>query len=128
MKAASIKFKTVDEYISMFPASSKKLLQQVRKTIHQAAPEAEDVISYNMPALKLNSILVYYAAYEKHIGFYPTSSGIETFKDQLGDYKFSKGAIQFPIDKPIPLDLITKIVKFRLKQNLEKEKAKKTHA
>jgi uncharacterized protein YdhG (YjbR/CyaY superfamily) len=125
MKAASIKFKTVDEYISTFPAGTKKILQQVRTTIKAAAPQAEDVISYNMPASKLNGILVYYAAYEKHIGFYPTASGIKVFEDQLGDYKFSKGAIQFPIDKPMPVDLITKIVKFRVKETWEKEKAKK---
>jgi uncharacterized protein YdhG (YjbR/CyaY superfamily) len=125
MKAASIKFKSVDEYISAFPPSTKKILQDVRKTIRKAAPEAEDVISYNMPAAKLNGILVYYAAYERHIGFYPTASGIKIFQDQLEDYKFSKGAIQFPIDEPVPFDLITKIVKFRVKENIEKEKAKK---
>ena len=124
MKATS-KFKTVDEYISTFPASTKKILQQVRKTIKDAAPQAEDVISYNMPASKLKGILVYYAAYEKHIGFYPTASGIKVFEDQIGDYKSSKGAIQFPIDKPIPFDLISKIVKFRVKENLEDGKAKK---
>jgi uncharacterized protein YdhG (YjbR/CyaY superfamily) len=124
MKATS-KFKTVDEYISTFPASTKKILQQVRKTIKDAAPQAEDVISYNMPASKLKGILVYYAAYEKHIGFYPTASGIKVFEDQLGDYKFSKGAIQFPIDKPMPVDLITKIVKFRVRETQGKEKAKK---
>jgi len=126
MKAASIKFKTVDEYISTFPANTKKILQQVRKTIKAAAPQAEDVISYNMPASKLNGILVYYAAYEKHLGFYPTDSGIRAFEDQLGDYKYSKGAIQFPIDKPMPVDLITKIVKFRVKEVQEKGKTKKS--
>jgi len=125
MKTEGTKFKTVDEYISTFRASTKKILQDIRKTIKQAAPQAEDVISYNMPASKLNGILVYYAAYEKHVGFYPTASGIEVFKNELGDYKFSKGAIQFPIDKPMPFDLITKIVKFRMKETQEKEKAKK---
>src|SRR6478672_3049162 len=125
MKAANTKFKTVDEYISTFPANTKRILKQVRKTIKAAAPQAEDVISYNMPASKLNSVLVYYAAYEKHIGFYPTASGIKVFEDQLGDYKFSKGAIQFPIDKPMPVDLITKIVKFRVRETQGKEKAKK---
>jgi uncharacterized protein YdhG (YjbR/CyaY superfamily) len=126
VKAATIKFKTVDEYISTFPASTKKILQQVRKTIKAAAPQAEDVISYNMPASKLNGILVYYAAYEKHVGFYPTASGIRVFEDQLRNYKFSKGAIQFPIDKPMPVALITKIVKFRVKETQEKEKARST--
>jgi len=128
MKAASIKFKTVDEYISAFPPSAQKILKDVRKTIHEAAPQAEDVISYNMPAVKLKGVLVYYAAYEKHIGFYPTASPIEVFKDQLSDYKFSKGAIQFPIDEPMPFDLITRIVKFRMKEVQEKEKAKKNSA
>jgi len=121
---AGIKFKTVDEYVSTFPASTKKILQAVRKTIKAAAPQAEDVISYNMPAVKQNGILVYYAAYENHIGFYPTSSPIKVFEKQLSDYKFSKGAIQFPIDKPMPLDLITKIVKYRLKETQEEQKAK----
>jgi len=126
MKAESTKFKTVDEYISTFPASAKKILQEIRKTIHEAAPQAEDVISYNMPASKFKGVLVYYAAYEKHIGFYPTASGIEVFKKQLGGYKFSKGAIQFPIEQPMPFDLIKKIVKFRVKEVQEKEKAKKS--
>ncbi len=125
MKAASIKFKTVDEYLSAFPASIKKILQEVRKTIKQAAPNAEELISYNIPAFKLNGMLVFYAAYEKHIGFYPTSSGIKVFQDELTNYKTSKGAIQFPIDEPIPRDLITKIVRYRVKENLEKEKTKK---
>jgi uncharacterized protein YdhG (YjbR/CyaY superfamily) len=125
MKAASIKFKTVDEYLSAFPASTKKILQEVRKTIKQAAPNAEELISYNIPAFKLNGMLVFYAAYEKHIGFYPTSSGIKVFQDELTNYKTSKGAIQFPIDEPIPRDLITKIVRYRVKENLEKEKTKK---
>src|SRR4051794_27065674 len=128
MKAESTKFKTVDEYISTFSTSTKKILQDVRNTIHEAAPQAEDVISYNMPASKFKGVLVYYAAYEKHIGFYPTASGIEVFKKQLGDYKFSKGAIQFPIDQPMPFDLITKMVKFRVKEVQEKEKAKKSRA
>ena len=127
MKTATIKFKTVDEYIATLPASTKKLLQQVRRTIHEAAPQAVDVISYNIPAVKQKGVLVYYAAYENHIGFYPTSSGIRAFEEQLGDYKFSKGAIQFPIDKPMPLDLITKIVKLRVKETQEKEKGKTTH-
>jgi uncharacterized protein YdhG (YjbR/CyaY superfamily) len=125
MKAATTKFKTVDDYIATFPASTRKILQQVRTTIKTAAPQAEDVISYNMPASKLHGILVYYAAYEKHIGFYPTASGIKVFEDQLGDYKCSKGAIQFPIDKPMPVDLIIKIVKFRVKETQEKEKVKR---
>jgi uncharacterized protein YdhG (YjbR/CyaY superfamily) len=126
MKASAIKFKTVDEYMSTFPASTKKLLQQVRKAIHAAAPEAEDVISYNMPAVKQNGVLVYYAAYEKHIGFYPTASPIKVFEAELSEYKFSKGAIQFPIDEPMPLDLVTKMVEYRVKETQEKQKRRKS--
>ena len=122
---AGIKFKTVDEYFSTLPANTGNILQEVRKTIKHVAPQAKELISYNMPAFKLNGVLVYYAAYKEHIGFYPTSSPIEVFKDELSAYKWSKGAIQFPIDKPMPFDLITRIVKFRVQQDTEKAKKKK---
>src|SRR6266513_958539 len=125
MKATSTKFKTVDEYISTFPASTKAILKELRKTVKQAAPQAEELISYNMPAFTLHGRLVYYAAYKKHIGLYPISSAIKAFQRELSDYKTSKGAIQFPLDRPIPFGLITKIVKFRVKENLEKAKTKK---
>src|ERR1700748_3173486 len=92
------KFKSVDEYFSAFPESTRKILQQIRNTIKKAAPNAEEVISYNMPAFKLKSVLVYYAAYENHIGFYPTASGIENFKKDFANYKWSKGAVQFPLN------------------------------
>jgi len=120
----SIKFKTVAEYFSTIEANTKSILEEVRKTIKEAAPEAEEVISYNMPAFKLNGILVYYAAHKEYIGLYPTASGIETFKNEFSVYKWSKGAVQFPIDKPMPLDLISRIVKFRVKHDLEKAKKK----
>ena len=116
------KFKTVEEYFSSLPANTKAILQGLRKTIKEAAPDAEEVISYNMPAFKLNGILVYYAAYKNHIGFYPTSSPIKVFKKELENYKTSKGAIQFPIEKPIPKTLIKNIVNFRAKENLKKVK------
>ena len=125
MKTTGIKFSTVDEYLSAFPAGTKKILQQVRKTIKQAAPGAEEVISYNMPAFKLNGMLVFFAGYENHIGFYPTPSGIEAFKKELSDYKQAKGSVQFPLDEPMPLDLITKIVKYRVKENAGKATTKK---
>ncbi len=125
VKATSIKFKTVDEYLSSLPANTKNILKELRKTIKQAAPQAEELISYNMPAFKLNGMLVYYAAYKEHIGFYPTPSGIEAFKKELSVYKGAKGTVQFPLDKPMPLDLIIKIVKFRVKKNLEKAEKKK---
>ena len=121
---AKTKFKTVDEYFSTFPKNVKNILTELRKTIKQAAPEAEELISYNMPAFKLNGILVYYAAYNKHIGFYPTSSGIETFKNELSVYKWGKGSIQFPLDQPLPTELITNIVKFRVMRNSEKAATK----
>ena len=107
----------VDEYISWFPIETQEKLMQMRETIRKVAPTAEEVISYAMPAFKLNGILVYYAAYANHIGFYPTSTGIETFKDELGDYVYSKGAIQFPLNKKLPLTLIRKMVKHRIEMN-----------
>jgi len=120
----SRKFKTVDEYFSVFPADTPKMLEQLRTTIKQVAPKAEEVISYNMPAFKQNGMLVYYAAYKNHIGFYPTSSPMKAFKKELAGYKTSKGAIQFPIDKTIPKTLVKNIVKFRAKENAEKTSLK----
>ena len=114
-----IKFKTVDEYFSTLSPPTKNILEQVRNIIKQAAPQATEVISYNMPAFKMHGVLVYYAAHAEHIGFYPTSSPIEIFKDELSSYKCSKGAIQFPIDEPMPFDLIGKIVRFRVQQDEE---------
>jgi uncharacterized protein YdhG (YjbR/CyaY superfamily) len=125
MKATSTKFKTVDEYLSALPANTKGILEAVRKTIKQAAPQAEELISYNMPAFTLHGRLVYYAAFKNHVGFYPVSSAIKAFQKELSDYKTSKGTIQFPIERPIPYGVITKIVKFRVRENLEKAKVKK---
>jgi uncharacterized protein YdhG (YjbR/CyaY superfamily) len=122
---ASTKFKTVDEYFSALPPKTRNILKGLRKTIREVAPQAEELISYNMPAFKLHGMLVYYAAYDQHIGFYPTSSPMKVFKDELADYKTSKGAIQFPIEKTIPATLVKKIVRFRVKENLEKEAKKK---
>jgi uncharacterized protein YdhG (YjbR/CyaY superfamily) len=122
--APGTKFKSVDEYLSAFPAGTKAVLQEMRSTIKKAAPQAEEVISYNMPAYKLNGILVYFAGYANHIGFYPTASGMEAFKQEFSVYKNSKGAVQFPIDKPLPLALIRKVVKFRISQTQEKQKNK----
>jgi len=119
-----IKFKTVDEYIETFPAHTKKMLQEMRNIVRAAAPKGTEVISYNMPAIKLHGILVYYAGYKNHIGFYPTGSGIEAFKKQLAGYEGSKGTVKFSLDSPLPVDLITKIVKFRLKADAVKQKAK----
>ncbi len=123
MVSSDKKFKTVNEYFSSLPANSKTLLTSLRKIIKEAAPEAEEVISYNMPAFKQNGILVYYAAHKSHIGFYPGSSAVtEIFKKDLTEYETSKGTIQFRLDKPIPKLLVKNIVKYKLKQDLEKKK------
>lgn len=101
------------------------MLEQMRNIISKAAPAAEEIISYAMPAYRLHGNLVYFAAYKNHLGFYPSSSGVKTFEKELAGYKCSKGAIQFPLDKPLPVKLITRIVKFRVKENTEKAKLKK---
>jgi uncharacterized protein YdhG (YjbR/CyaY superfamily) len=114
------KFKTIDEYINTFPEDVQLLLQGMRQTISEAAPQAQEAISYQMPTFKLNGNLVHFAAYKKHIGFYPAPSGIEAFKGELAPYESSKGAVQFPIDQPLPLDLVSKIVQFRVMEQVNK--------
>ncbi len=121
MKSSTTKFQNIDEYISTFPKDIQKILQQIRETIHKAAPKAEEVISYQMPAFKQNRVLVYFAAFNNHIGFFPTAKPIVVFKDELANYKTSKGSIQLPLDKPMPLSLIRKIVKYKVKEDLEKQ-------
>lgn len=118
------KLNEIDIYVAGFPVKTQEILEQIRETIKKAAPDAEEVISYKMLAYKLNGILVYFAAYKNHIGFYPTGKGIEAFKNELTKYNWSKGTIQFPLNKPIPFGLITKIVTFRVKENLQKAKKK----
>ncbi|EMF82392.1 PF08818 domain protein [Leptospira weilii serovar Topaz str. LT2116] len=115
-----INFKDVDDYISRFPENIQKILEELRFVIRKSAPEAEEKISYQIPAFVFHGNLVYFAAYKKHIGFYPTSSGIRAFQSELTKYKTSKGAVQFPIDRPLPLRLIAKIVKYRAKENKNK--------
>jgi uncharacterized protein YdhG (YjbR/CyaY superfamily) len=107
----------IDEYIAGFPEKVQEVLEEVRAAIKRAAPEAEERISYQMPALILKGNVVYFAAYPDHIGFYPTTFAVESFRNELSDYKSSKGAIQFPIDKPMPTDLITRIAAFKLKKD-----------
>jgi uncharacterized protein YdhG (YjbR/CyaY superfamily) len=124
MKMTRTKFSDINEYIASFPNDTQEILEQLRTTIRKAAPHAEEVISYQMPAFKYHGILVYFAGYKNHIGFYPTESGIKAFQKELSGFKYSKGAIQFPLDKRIPLELTSKIVKFRVKENLEKSKNK----
>lgn len=109
--------KNIDEYIAGFPENVQTILEQIRLTIKQTVPEAEETISYSMPAFRLHGhILVYFAGFRNHIGFYPIPAGIEAFKSELSGYKTGKGSVQFPLDKPIPLDLISMIVKFRAKK------------
>jgi uncharacterized protein YdhG (YjbR/CyaY superfamily) len=114
-------FETIDGYISTFPENVQAVLKDLKWVIREAAPEAEEVISYQMPAFKLNGILVWFAAFKNHIGFYPTALGIEAFKDELSEFEVTKGTVRFPLDKPIPFGLVQKIVKFRVKQNLSKK-------
>ena len=113
-------YRTIDEYIQTFPKNVQKILQSLRQTIKEVAPEAVETISYQIPTFKLNGNLVHFAAYKNHIGFYPTSSAINAFKDKLSQYELSKGTVRFPIDKPIPLDLVKKMVAFRVMENLNK--------
>ncbi len=110
------KFKTIDEYISSFPKSTQTILKGIRKAIQEEAPEATEVISYGMPTFKLKKNLIHFAAYKHHIGIYPTPSSVEEFKKELEEYKTSKGAIQFPLNDPFPLDLVRRIVRYRIKE------------
>ncbi len=115
-------YKSIDEYILSFPADVQEKLTELRMLIRLAAPGAEEKISYQMPTFYLNGNLVHFAAYAKHIGFYPTPSGIEKFKRELSEYKHAKGSVQFPQGEPLPVDLIEKIVRFRVEENLNKGK------
>ena len=121
----AIKLNTIDEYISSFPKNIQKMLEAVRATIHKAAPDAEEAISYAIPTFKLNGNLVHFAAFKNHIGLYPTPNGIEEFEKELSVYNQGKGSVHFPINKPLPLDLISKIVKYRIKKNSEKISTRK---
>jgi uncharacterized protein YdhG (YjbR/CyaY superfamily) len=110
-------FKTIDEHISQFPTDIQKKLQQIRELVHSLAPGATEAISYGIPTFKLNGNLVHFAGYPNHIGFYPGSEAIEVFKKELAGFKTSKGTIQFPLDQPLPMDLIKEITLFRIKMN-----------
>lgn len=113
------KYKDIDDYIAAFPEDTQKILEQIRTTIKEAAPDAEESIKYAMPTFMLKGNLLYFAAYKNHIGFYAAPTTNEAFKDEIAVYKTGKGSIQFPIDQPMPLNLIIKIVKFRVIQQLE---------
>lgn len=124
MTMKRIPAKNIDEYISVFPADVQKRMEELRSTIQKAAPAAEETINYAIPTFTLNGNLVHFAGFKNHIGFYPAPSGIEAFKKELSVYEGAKGSVQFPLDKPLPLGLVTKIVKFRVKENLEKASSK----
>jgi uncharacterized protein YdhG (YjbR/CyaY superfamily) len=121
----NIKYSTIDEYISSFPKNIQKMLGDVRSVIRKVAPDSVEAISYGIPTFKLNGNLVHFAAFKNHIGFYPTPNGIEEFEKELSVYKQGKGSVQFPVDQPLPLDLISKIVKYRVKKNSEKNSIRK---
>jgi uncharacterized protein YdhG (YjbR/CyaY superfamily) len=116
--------KDIDEYIAGFPNDVQEILVKIRMTIRKAAPDAEETIKYQIPTFTLKGNLVHFAVYKKHIGFYPAPTGIEKFKNEMSIYGSGKGTLRFPLDKPIPLGLISKIVKFRVKKNLERAEAK----
>lgn len=124
MKKMQTSARNIDEYIADFPNDVQKILKKIRKTIKDAAPDAEEAIKYGIPTFVLNGNLVHFGGYKEHIGFYPDPRGIEEFEKELSIYRAGKGTIKFPLDKPVPYELITRIVKFRVNQNLEKAKAK----
>lgn len=119
-------FETIDEYIAGHPQEIQALLQEMRKVIKEAAPEATEKISYQMPTFALHGNLVHFAAYKNHIGFYPAPRGIEAFKEELSVYKGAKGSVQFPLDKPLPYELISRIVAFRVDENIKKAQEKRS--
>jgi uncharacterized protein YdhG (YjbR/CyaY superfamily) len=121
-------YKTIDEYINTFPEDVRTILKQLRQAIKEVAPEAEETINYQIPTFTLHGNLVHFAAFKSHIGFYPTPSGMEAFKKELSPYKGAKGSVQFPIDQPLPLALIRRIVEYRVKENLERQQKKKSSA
>lgn len=125
MESSKPGFTSIDEYIATFPEDTQKILQEIRATIREAAPDAQEKIGYQMPTFTLNgNNLVHFAAFKKHMGFYPTPSGTQEFQDELSIYKTAKGSVQFPLDKPMPLDLIRRMVMFRVAENQQKVEIK----
>ena len=124
MDAKNKKPKSIDEYIAGFPMEVQHILQKIRSTIHEVAPDAGETISYQIPTFTLHGNLVHFAAYKHHIGFYPSSSGIEKFKKEIAAYKWAKGSVQFPLDQPIPYELIRRITAFRVGENMARAEAK----
>jgi uncharacterized protein YdhG (YjbR/CyaY superfamily) len=129
MKTKKTGFTSVDDYISTLPKDTQKIMQEIRKTIKTVAPKAEETISYQMPAFKLDGqYIAHYAAWKKHIGMYPVPAGDEAFRKEIAPYLGAKSSLQFPLDKPLPLQLIRKMVKFRIAENLKNEKKKSVRA
>lgn len=126
MEAKQAPPKDIDDYIGRFPADVQVILEKIRAIVREAAPEAQETISYQMPTFFLNGNLVHFAAFKNHIGFYPVPSGIEAFKEELAAYKGAKGSVQFPLNQPIPYDLIARIVAFRVEENRKKVASKGT--
>ena len=126
MPLISTGYTTIDEYIELFPEETRNILRKIREVIKKAAPEAIEKIGYGIPTFVLGGNLVHFAGYKNHIGFYPGAVGIDAFKDEISSFEGSKGTIRFPLSKPIPYDLIERITKFRVKQNLERSKFKKS--
>ncbi len=124
MGSNKVRFNSIDEYVATFPKEIQTILQEIRATIQAAAPDAEEKISYQMPTFFLKGNLVHFAAFKNHIGFYPTPSGIEAFEEEIARYQGAKGSIRFPLDEPMPLDLITRIVKMRVAENLKRAELK----
>ena len=124
MVEKKITYESIDEYISNFPPEIQEKLKEIRKVIKESAPEAVEKISYQMPTFVLHGNLVHFAAFKNHIGFYPTPSGIDAFKRELSEYKGAKGSVQFPIEKPLPYQLISKIVKYRVVENINQAESK----
>jgi uncharacterized protein YdhG (YjbR/CyaY superfamily) len=114
-------FTTIDEYIGTFPEDVRRILEQMRQAIRDAAPDAEETISYRIPAFRQDGILVYFGAFRDHVSFFPTGSGIEAFRKELEPYIGGKGTARFPLDRPVPYDLVKEIVRFRVKENLAKK-------
>ncbi|MCM3042233.1 DUF1801 domain-containing protein [Paenibacillus motobuensis] len=124
MNANKVTYESIDHYISTFPPDIQEILEAIRQVIREAAPDAVEKISYQMPTFAQQGNVVHFAAFKNHIGFYPAPSGIDEFEQELAPYKAGKGTIQFPLGKPIPYDLITKIVKFRVAENIAKAESK----
>ena len=124
MEENKIIFKSIDEYILNFPAEVQEILKTLRRVIKESAPEAEEKISWQMPTFALHGNLVHFAAFKNHIGFYPAPSAIDAFKNELSEYKGAKGSVQFPMKKPLPYELISKIVKFRVTENMKQAEDK----